>query len=173
MFRSAIVVRRVLLLAIGFAVVATPAWAASKAPTGTCLRASIPATVVLPDGSVHPPGDLVLCLERHLSPVAEFQKISVAGAAQGLFAGRPAKIESDVARPFLVFHRADNDEWILVGFVRPARTARDRATRVRLTDPDRVLELAEIGARERPASAASVPVASGDGGRELLVAASW
>lgn len=119
-------------------------------PTGTCLSARVPGRIVLPDGSVHPPGDLALCLERHLNPVTEMDRIEVEGMARGLFSGRRSRPEEPITRPALVFHRSDNDDWILVGLIRPSRSTGGNATGVRFVDPERLRSLRARGLAERP-----------------------
>ena len=131
-------------------VLALAGTAAMASERGGCVVAEVPAPVVLPDGSVHPPGSLRLCFESRLNPSAEFHEVSTGGGPQGRFAGRRARAELDVDRPFVVFHRNDNDEWILIGILQPPRNRHQTPTRVQLVTPPRVRELAAIGMEERP-----------------------
>lgn len=112
---------------------------------GGCVVADVPAPVVLPDGSVHPAGPLRLCLERNLNPVAEMHRISIAGGPQGMFVGQRRRAELDVRHASMVFYRADNDDWVLVGLLEPARSRREHPTRVLLVERSRLAELAAAG----------------------------
>ena len=143
---------------IGMVTLAILAVPVVVAGSGDCFSVVVPAQVVLPDGSVHLPGALRLCFERQLNPVAEMQEISVAGMKQGLFVAKIALAESKSARAVVLFHRNDNDDWILIGFSRPGRSPRERSTRVQLTAPLQLQELIARGLNERPGLPPSVTI---------------
>ena len=107
---------------------AAVAWLASGAAwaQGRCVTAEIPATFVLPDGSVHDAGKLKLCVERVHSPVAVLHRIYVEDAAVALFQSRTGQGESvSKGRPFVLFHRNALDQLELIGYARPAGRAMD------------------------------------------------
>ena len=143
------------------------------APPGGCISAEVPASVVLPDGSVHPPGTMVLCFEGQLNPVTRMEAITIGGRAQGMYPGRTRPSEMRTAIPYVVFQRNDNDEWILIGLVRPPRARNETATSVRLTDPGRVEQLLALGLEQRPPGPGTVLVGnpSGEGRRSMMLAA--
>lgn len=132
-----------------------------------CLSVTVPAEVILPDGSVQDPGILRLCFDRHLNPVSEIHEISFAGMPKGLFVGRAYPAEGQPLRPVVRFQRSESDAWILVGFTRPARSPRDPALSIRLAEPSRVGELARLHRKSAP-GAPTGPLPTGD---EILIAA--
>lgn len=60
-----------------------------------CLVGRVPASLRLPDGSVHPAGELRICLARELSPVQGLHQVSVDGVPIGLFASSDAGLRKD------------------------------------------------------------------------------
>jgi hypothetical protein len=113
--------RRLLTLAAIVWLVSGVAWA-----QGRCVSAEIPATFVLPDGSVHEPGELKLCVERVHSPVAVLHRIYVGNAVVALFESRTGQGESVTRdRPFVLFHRNALDQLELIGYARPSGRAMD------------------------------------------------
>ena len=53
--------------------------------TGTCIHATVPGTVVLPDGDTAVDPDLKLCYAKRFSPVAGLHEAYVDGVPIGLF----------------------------------------------------------------------------------------
>jgi hypothetical protein len=111
------------------------------APAGTCVTGVVPVSFVLPDGSVHPPGEFTACTDRRLSPVQTLQRVSVSDSVHGLFVAKQSPAESDAVRPYLTFRRVRDGEWILVGITLPPETHGNHSLSLRLADRRRVAEL--------------------------------
>jgi hypothetical protein len=113
--------RRLLVLAAVAWLSSGVAWAQAR-----CVTAEIPATFVLPDGSVHDAGELRLCVERVHSPVAVLHRIYVEDAVVALFESRTGRGESvSMGRPFVLLHRNALDQLELIGYARPSGRAMD------------------------------------------------
>lgn len=116
MFRSALddlSISRCLALLVFVAVGAL----APVAARTTCVSASIPDPIRLPDGSIHAPGALTLCISRTLSPVAHLHEIYVDGMPVGLHASRKGYSEgSRDSQPFMMFNRGPDGRLNLYGF---------------------------------------------------------
>jgi hypothetical protein len=112
-------VRWAALVALG-AVVAlapSPAWSQSR---GQCAQIDAPWPMVLPDGSIHEPGPLRLCLQQMYTPASGLHEIRVNGATIGLFMSRVGTSEQPVdGVPIVVFQRNGTDEHYLVGYAWP------------------------------------------------------
>jgi hypothetical protein len=67
------------------ALIALAACAVNAGERQHCLRAEIDQNFVLPDGSVHPPGELRLCLIRSMSPISSAHHTHVDGHSVGYF----------------------------------------------------------------------------------------
>lgn len=126
----------VFLVTVG-AIVSAPIAAAAETP---CVTAAVDASIVLPDGSVHPGGALTVCEIRAISPVANFHRISIDGRAVGMFVSRKvaSEVEEDAA-PTILFQDGGSGELALVGYVVPSR----RSAAFRLAD--RTVETARRG----------------------------
>jgi hypothetical protein len=87
-----------------------------------CYRATIPAPIVLPDGSEHPEGDLRICTTRQLSPVEWLHVMYIGGGAIGAFRGRDTVIERGIEPrpPEFVFLRGSDGSLRLFGFTTSA-----------------------------------------------------
>ena len=96
--------------------VAVGALAPAAAKT-TCVSASIPDPIRLPDGSIHAPGALTLCISRTLSPVAHLHEIYVDGMPVGIHISRKGYSEgSRDSEPFMMFNRGPEGHLYLYGF---------------------------------------------------------
>lgn len=105
---------------------------------GDCVSVRMSVTFVLPDGSVHEPGRLRLCVSRRLTPVTDLYAVKVDGCDVGMFPGRRVEVEESDTRPYLTFLRNGRGEWELIGLTRPPRTRGERATTVVVADwPER------------------------------------
>jgi hypothetical protein len=83
----------------------------------TCVAARVPEAYVLPDGSVHEPGKLSLCLAKNLSPVTGLHRVAVEGHTLGLARSHRSLAESrDVKEPLVLFRRRDG-RLELIGYV--------------------------------------------------------
>ncbi len=109
---------RALVMASALALAASGNTGAS---TGArCVIAWVPSSVVLPDGSVHPPGLLRLCAMRVLSPASSLHEMAMDGAPVGLLAGRAYRTEGGpLERPVIFFRRERTGDLRLVGYVVP------------------------------------------------------
>ncbi|MDX1389313.1 MAG: hypothetical protein R3344_08985, partial [Acidobacteriota bacterium] len=92
---------------------------------------------VLPDGSVHDPGSLKLCLERVFSPVAAHHRVYVEGRAIHMVQSRVGHSESPSGdQPFFLFHRNALDQLELIGYGRPDRGTQETHILVEREDHD-------------------------------------
>jgi hypothetical protein len=114
------VFRGAAFLGFGFAALLFAAPAA--AGSGDCVKAYIDEPIILPDGSLHPPGVLKICVRQH-SPSAGMHKTSVDGRAIGEFQSlyRPTRRPSEDPRPVLVFEREPERGLALLGYTIPGR----------------------------------------------------
>ena len=85
---------------------------------GGCIRAEVPAPVVLPDGRVEQAGELRICLTRMYSPVAGLHKTSVNGRNVGLFISSRESVRStnNHEEPYSVFIKNGGAEYELVAY---------------------------------------------------------
>jgi hypothetical protein len=100
------------------AVLVTTSPAVPAAFAGPCLRATVDEQVTLPDGSVHAPGEIRICVTRSYSPAADLNAISVGGEPLGLFVGR-RKLSEDLPKgqdAVMVFERGAGAGLQLVAF---------------------------------------------------------
>ena len=96
-------------------------FAAARAESpGRCIRAEVPAPMVLPDGSSHPAGVIRICLSRAYSPVAGLHETQVNGESIGMFLSQVGESEGNGGEPFFVFYRNVSDELVLQGYALPA-----------------------------------------------------
>lgn len=99
------------------AVLATPGLAAGD--LGRCSTAWVPHPIVLPDGAVHDPGALRLCL-KSLDPVTGYYEISINGRALGRWPSRIGASEGPAeTNPVTVFQWDGEGQLRLVGYARP------------------------------------------------------
>jgi len=108
----------VVLFTMAILIVTSPAVAGDQE---RCVRAELPRSVVLPDGTVHAPGLLRICMARRYSPVAGLHETWVNGSFAGLFLSRVGQSEGPVERngAFVFFRRNDADQWELHGYALP------------------------------------------------------
>jgi hypothetical protein len=105
---------------LALATILLVACVANAGERGHCLRAEIDETFMLPNGSVHPPGELKLCLIQSLSPVSGAHQTHVNGYSVGYF--RSVRSKTTVARqavraePYLEFERNRYGELELRGY---------------------------------------------------------
>jgi hypothetical protein len=85
---------------------------------GPCLRATVDEQVTLPDGSVHAPGEIRICVKRAYSGADDLNTISVDGQSLGLFVGRRT-LSEDLPKgvdAIMVFERGPGAGLQLVAF---------------------------------------------------------
>lgn len=111
------------LLAVFLVLSMAAAPAADASETGVCVQAFIQESIVLPDGSLHAPGTIRICLEREFSPVAGLHETSIDGRTIGLFQSRFVLSEglAEDRRARLVFQRIAEDRLALLGYAVPGR----------------------------------------------------
>lgn len=109
-----------ILAALAFAAVllAPAAWSGGS---GRCIITSVPDPLVLPDGSVHPAGQLRICLTQEFSPVAGLHETWLNGQPVGRFVSRTGQAEAGdgTETPFVVFRRTRGGELVLEGWADP------------------------------------------------------
>jgi hypothetical protein len=81
-----------------------------------CITADIPQPVVLPDGSVHEPGSMRICLKRSYSPVAGLHEVSV-GNTMEMLISRVEPTEGGTGTA-MVFRRDEQKRYHLIGYTR-------------------------------------------------------
>jgi hypothetical protein len=105
----------VLILATAAFLSATPLAAASSQ---ACVSVRLDAPFRLPDGSVHPAGELTLCDTRAFSPVVSLHQVLVDGSIVGMFQSRRRGTEMSLsAAPEVVFERDPEGTLALVGYI--------------------------------------------------------
>jgi hypothetical protein len=86
---------------------------------GRCIRAELPAPLVLPDGSRHEAGTMMrICLTRNLTPVSGLHETSVDGYTIGLLMSSRVSMENrrQPGQPFFVFERTAKDGLRLLAY---------------------------------------------------------
>ena len=85
-----------------------------------CLRAEIDENFMLPNGSVHPPGELKVCLIRSMSPVSGAHGTHVDGHPVGYFMSVRTKLaaaeRTSSTEPYFEFVRNRRGELELRGY---------------------------------------------------------
>ena len=85
-----------------------------------CVRAEIDENFMLPNGSVHPPGELKLCLIRSMSPVSGAHGTHVNGHSVGYFLSVKMKLaapeQTASTEPYFEFVRNRRGELELRGY---------------------------------------------------------
>jgi hypothetical protein len=119
------------LLAAPLAVVAlTILQPAAAATLESCVSAKISAPFWLPDGELHAPGNLTLCIVREFSPIANLHKLSVDGRTVGVFLSQKRVAEgTGGGAPEVIFERDAAGNLKLLGYSVPER---DRVLAFRL-----------------------------------------
>ena len=98
---------------------------AAEAAKGVCVSAQIEEPFRLPDGSVHPAGELTLCHHSDYSPVASFHRTKVDGMTVSMHMSRRGESErGDSDEPFIMFNRESDGTLLLVGY---AHQGQDKA----------------------------------------------
>jgi len=106
-------------LVVCVALSAAASTVASAQPLGSCVAARTDAPVVLPDGSRHPAGSLVLCAASSYTPGTMLHEARVNGARVGLFRSHSHIAEGrarDLRDPVFLFGRAEDGDLVLQGF---------------------------------------------------------
>ena len=105
---------------LALATIILVACVANAGERGHCLRAEIDEIFMLPNGEVHPPGELKLCLIQSLSPVSGAHQTHVNGHTVGYFRSVRSKTtvprEAPSAEPYLEFARNRRGELELRGY---------------------------------------------------------
>ena len=88
---------------------------------GRCHTADLAHEVVLPDGSVHAPGELTSCRLATHSPISSLVELSIDGHPVHMVIGREgaAELKPQHAEPFFVFQRNADDQMVLQGYAVP------------------------------------------------------
>ncbi len=83
-----------------------------------CFNAEITQAMVLPDGSMYPPGTLRICLEQTISPASTLHRGDVEGRPVGMFLGAPRSVELAVeeGQARFVFKKTFDDKLALIGY---------------------------------------------------------
>jgi hypothetical protein len=120
---------------------------------GRCLTVDVPADFVTPDGVMHEPGELKLCVARVHSPVSVLHKLYIDGHMVGMLQSRTGRSEGPVeSEPYVRFRWNGRGSLLLVGYAWP--------------DGDRMTtHLLACGGE--PESAASKMCVPSDSGRKL------
>jgi len=81
-----------------------------------CVALDVPAPFVLPDGTVHPAGELKICLSRNFNPVSGLHRVYIDGIPRGFLLSRiaNAEIPKDVT-PSALFY-GESGRLRLVGY---------------------------------------------------------
>lgn len=90
----------------------------AAAQSSACLRATLDWEFALPDGSMHAPGAIRVCLERNLSPVSGLHKIQTGSQTAGLFRSRSGRAEEDPGEEpgWLVFSDVPGRPPLFIGY---------------------------------------------------------
>jgi hypothetical protein len=87
---------------------------------GKCTSALVAEQVLLPDGSLHPPGMLTLCDSRSYSPVSTIHATYMDGMPVGMMLSRRGTSEGGAERqPFVMLVRDGNGLLHLYGYAVP------------------------------------------------------
>jgi hypothetical protein len=88
---------------------------------GTCTSALVTEQVLLPDGSLHPPGRLTLCDSRSYSPVSTIHATYMDGMPVGMMLSRRGTSEGSAERhPFVMLIRDGSGLLHLYGYAVPS-----------------------------------------------------
>jgi len=86
-----------------------------------CVSVDVPAPVILPDGSIHPAGELMLCLTQNYNPVTGLHKVYVNRRPVTMLRSRAARAEMPKkSPPTVLFHGSLASGLRLVGYTVPA-----------------------------------------------------
>jgi hypothetical protein len=87
---------------------------------GGCFRVDLATPFVLPDGSSHEAGTLMLCTDRPLNPTAGTHRMTASGHPSGRLVSRRVRSEIEhLDRPQAVFAREPNGLLRLIGYSEP------------------------------------------------------
>ena len=116
------ILRRASLVAL-LAIIALAAPIPSLAAPGeSCVNAKITAPFWLPDGQLHAPGTLTLCVVREFSPISNLHRLAVDGNTVGVYLSRKRVAEAaDGIAPEVVFERDGAGNLKLLGYSLPER----------------------------------------------------
>jgi hypothetical protein len=88
---------------------------------GKCTSAHLAEQVLLPDGSLHPPGTLTLCDSRSYSPVSTIHATYMDGMPVGMMLSRRGTSEGGAERqPFVMLVRDGSGLLHLYGYAVPS-----------------------------------------------------
>ena len=98
--------------------------AVGPAPAGGanhCVRAQVPGSFVMPDGTEHEAGTLRICMNRQYSPVAGLHEMSADGGSTRMYISRMQTSEGvvDDATPYVMFRRNGGGSLVLTGYAVP------------------------------------------------------
>jgi len=117
---------------------------------GGCTSADVKEPMVLPDGSLHPPGRLTICVTQDYSPVASLHAIRIDGASVALFASRRGVGEGgSVEPPFFMLLRDGRGRLHLAGYATPSRDRMLTYELVDLRSPRRTRTIAGLARGDR------------------------
>jgi hypothetical protein len=129
------------LIVVGLAATLAP-WAATPAEArrpSSCVTAQIHASFRLPDGAVHPAGELTLCESRALTRTSRLHVVLVGGRRVGTFLSHDGVEPETGLGPEIVFAKDAGGTLSLVGYTLPVRGSH-RSYRMR--EPLRPADLA-------------------------------
>ena len=111
---------RIVLFAMAVAALAVAidsgAWA------GDCITLRVESPIRLPNGDLHPPGDLTLCDTMGVTPVSRIHKTYIDGHPVAMLTSRKTRSEGgDKIEPVVMFSRDAQGRLELVGYVIPGR----------------------------------------------------
>lgn len=101
-----------------FVVLGLAAFASAYAQSsGDCLSVALPDPIALPDGSIHPAGQLTLCTSRVYSPVSAVHALSLDGMPVARLLSRPGISEvPGPNQPTVTFYRDGGGILHLIGY---------------------------------------------------------
>lgn len=108
-------------IAAGLMAVLALAGGAGAGETGRCYSADVQHAMILPDETVHGPGNLRVCVDRRINPVTVAHRVSLDGRPVGMYLSRTGLGEGtpENADAVFVFVRNGSDQFVLEGFSRP------------------------------------------------------
>jgi hypothetical protein len=93
--------------------------AAAPAGAGGCVSADVPAPVALPDGTIHEPGTLSVCIRLSISPVSTLHTAQLDGHPAGFMLSRRGVAEGMLRTPSMLFLRQVDGSLMLRGYAVP------------------------------------------------------
>jgi hypothetical protein len=125
---------------------------------GRCLSVVLDAPIQLPDGSVHPAGELTLCDSHAFSPSTSLHRTLVNGMPVAMLRSRRLINESSPNAPAtMMFERSPEGPFRLIGYVVPSRSG---SVTFRLGKPASVRVADRAGSRPGPSKVETVVLAA-------------